>query len=126
MLHEVESNKSVGEIVDAFEDVAQRHKLGVLGTHNLRQKMNEKGVDFDSECVIVEVCNPQKATQVLDAKMEISTALPCRVSVYEEDGKTKIATLRPTTLLDLLHQPELKTVAEEIERSIFGIMEDLA
>ena len=68
MLHVVESNKSVGEIVDAFEDVAQRHKLGVLGTHNLRQKTNEKGVDFERECVIVEVCNPQKAAQVLDAK----------------------------------------------------------
>ncbi len=126
MLHVVESNKSVGEIVDAFEDVAQRHKLGVMGTHNLRQKMNEKGVDFERECVIVEVCNPQKAAQVLDAKMEISTALPCRVSVYEEDGKTKIATLRPTTLLNLFNQPELETVAEEIERSIFRIMEDLA
>ena len=46
--------------------------------------------------------------------MKISTALPCRVSVYEEDGKTKIATLRPTTLLDLFHQPELKTVAEDL------------
>ena len=44
MLHVVESNKSVGEIVDAFEDAALRHKLGVLDTHNLRQKMNEKGV----------------------------------------------------------------------------------
>ena len=73
-----------------------RHKFGVLGVHDLKAKMAEKGVEFARECRIYEVCNPQQARRVLERNMEISTALPCRVSVYEEGGITKLATIKPT------------------------------
>ena len=56
--------------------------------HDLRAKMTEKGVEFTRECRIYEVCNPQQAKKVLEKNMEISTALPRRISVYEEGGVT--------------------------------------
>ena len=90
----MESQKTVQEIAEQFEAACRRHMFGVLGVHNLREKMNEKGVAFERECRIFEVCNPRTAQQVLVENMSISTALPCRVSVYEDEGKTKIATIR--------------------------------
>ena len=50
--------------------------------------MAKKGVEFAHECLIFEVCQPQQAKKVLDENMSVSTALPCRISIYEEDGKT--------------------------------------
>ncbi|MBI4574536.1 MAG: DUF302 domain-containing protein [candidate division NC10 bacterium] len=47
-------------------------------------------------CKILEVCNPQRATQVLTANMGVNMALPCRISVYQEGGKTRIGMIRPT------------------------------
>ena len=126
MLHIVESKKTIQEIEKSFAEVAGKHKFGVLGMHNLRQKMNDKGVPFQRDCVIFEVCNPQQASKVLEADMSISTALPCRVSVYEEGGKTKIATLKPTALIGLFQNPALHTVAEDVEKSLFEIMQELA
>ena len=125
MLHIVESKKSVQEIEKAFAGVAARHKFGVLGTHNLKQKMNEKGVPFERDCLVFEVCNPQQASKVLEADMSISTALPCRVSVYQEGGKIKIATLKPTALMGLFQNPALRTVAVEVEKTLFEIMQEL-
>jgi uncharacterized protein (DUF302 family) len=126
MLHIVESRKPLDRVTKDLEAAVARHKFGVLGVHDLRAKMAEKGVEFARECRIYEVCNPQQAKRVLERNMEISTALPCRVSVYEEGGLTKLATIKPTAMIALYGTPELKSVAAEVETTIDAIMADAA
>ena len=88
--------------------------------------MTKKGVEFARECLIFEVCQPQQAKKVLDENMSVSAALPCRISVYEEAGKTMLATLKPTTLLAMFNAPQLEKVAQEIEVTIVKIMKEAA
>jgi uncharacterized protein (DUF302 family) len=126
MLHIVESTKPLARLIADLEQAVARHKFGVLGVHDLKAKMAEKGVPFARECRIFEVCNPHQAKKVLEANLEISTALPCRISVYEEGGKTKLATIRPTALIELYRTPELKGVAEEVEDTMVRIMAEAA
>ncbi len=85
--------------------------------------MNAKGVEFGPECRIVEVCNPKKAKAVLETDMSISNALPCRISIYEEGGKVKVSTLRPTAILGLFGQPGLEPVAEEVEETMIRMID---
>jgi uncharacterized protein (DUF302 family) len=126
MLLEVESKKTVAEIAQAFAEVCARHQFGLLGFYNLRQKLNEKGLPFDRECLVFEVCNPRQAQKVLEQNIAIATALPCRIAVYQEDGQTRLATIRPTALLSLFPNPELLPVAQEVESVLAQIMADLA
>ncbi|HLC42321.1 MAG TPA: DUF302 domain-containing protein [Methylomirabilota bacterium] len=126
MLHIVESKKSLDRVMADLEQAVSRNKFGVLAVLDLKAKMAEKGVPFTRECRILEVCNPQQAKRVLEANLEISTALPCRISVYEESGKTKLATIKPTAMIDLFPNPELKGVAEEVERVLVQIMAEAA
>ena len=126
MLHVVESSKPLDQVTEALPLAVVRHKFGVLGVHDLRAKMAEKGVPFARECRIFEVCNPYQAKRVLEANLEISTALPCRISVYEEGGRTKLATIRPTALVGLYSSPELRGVAEEVEHTLMAIMAEAA
>ena len=76
--------------------------------------------------LLFEVCQPQQAKKVLDQDMSVSTALPCRISVYEEGGKTILATLKPTTLLAMFNAPQLAEVAQEVETTIAKIMKEAA
>jgi uncharacterized protein (DUF302 family) len=126
MLHIVESKKPLDRVAADLEQAAIRNKFGVLGVHDLAAKMREKGVAFARECRIVEVCNPQQAKKVLEANLEISTALPCRISVYDEGGTTKLATLLPTAMLAMFPNPELRAVAEDVEATILRIMDEAA
>ncbi len=126
MLLEVESTKTVQEIEKSFPEVCAKYKFGVLGSYNLKQKMNEKGVPFNRECLVFEVCNPHQAGKVLEANISIATVLPCRIAVFQEGGKTIIAALKPTALLGLFPNPEIKPAAEEVEETILRIMNDLA
>ena len=126
MLHMVESRKPLDRVAKDLEAAVARHKFGVLGVHDLKAKMAEKGVAFARECRVFEVCNPQQARKVLEQNMEISTALPCRISVYEEDGKTRLATSKPTALIELYGTLPLKSVAEEVEATLMAIMAEAA
>jgi uncharacterized protein (DUF302 family) len=126
MLHIVESRKPLDRVAKDLEDAVARHQFGVLGVHDLKATMAKKGVDFGPECRIFEVCNPHQAKKVLEANLEISTALPCRISLYEEGGVRKLATIKPTTLIDLYSTPGLRAVAQEVEATLEAIMAEAA
>ena len=126
MLYIVESRKSLDQLGKDLEAAVARHQFGVLGVHDLKAAMAKKGVDFGRECRVFEVCNPHQARKVLEANLEISTALPCRISIYEEGGVTKLATIKPTALVDLYATPGLQDVAREVEATLEAIMAEAA
>ncbi|MEK7851061.1 MAG: DUF302 domain-containing protein [Deltaproteobacteria bacterium] len=126
MIHKLESNKDFEALVKDFEEAAKRHKFGVLANHNVKETLNSKGVEFAPECRIVEICNPHQAKKVLEANMDIADALPCRVAVYMDKGKAILSTIRPTALLAMFPNPELKSTAEEVEKDIMEMMKEAA
>jgi uncharacterized protein (DUF302 family) len=126
MLIKFFTDKTVSVAAAALQAAVQANHFGVMQVHNLKETMTKKGVEFTRECLIFEVCQPQQAKKVLDQDMSISTALPCRISVYEEAGKTILATLKPTTLLAMFNVPQLKVVALEVEDVIVKIMKEAA
>ncbi len=126
MLYEVTTDKALCEIEAGLQESAARHQFGILTVHDLKATMAKKGVEFDGECVIYEVCNPHQAKKVLEENGAVSTALPCRISVYEKDGERRIATLLPTALIGMFGSPALEPVAREVEDSIKAIMVEAA
>jgi uncharacterized protein (DUF302 family) len=126
MLIKFPTEKSVSETAAALQAAVQANHFGVMQVHNLKETMTKKGVEFTHECLIFEICQPQQAKMVLDENMSVSTALPCRISIYEEGGKTILATLKPTTLLAMFNSPQLEGVAQEVENTIVKIMKEAA
>ena len=126
MLIKLPTKKTVSEAAAALQAAVQANHFGVMQIHNLKETMAKKGVVFARECLIFEVCQPQQAKKVLDQDMSVSTALPCRISMYEEGGKTILATLKPTTLLAMFNTPQLEGVAKEVEDTILKIMKEAA
>jgi uncharacterized protein (DUF302 family) len=123
MLYIRESSRPIDEVCGLIEKAAVENKFGILATHDLKKKMEEKGLPFDHECKIIEVCNPQQAKNILAAELTLSAALPCRISVYEEQGKTKITTIRPTVIVDQFKRTDLTPVADEVEKTLMRIID---
>jgi len=126
MLIKIPTMKTVSETATALQAAVEANHFGVMHVHNLKETMAKKGVEFARECLIFEVCQPQQAKKVLDENMSVSTALPCRISIYEQGGKTILATLKPTTLLAMFNTPQLEGVAQEVEATIVKIMQEAA
>jgi uncharacterized protein (DUF302 family) len=123
MLYVKESNQTVERTLEKLQKAAAANQLGILMVHDLKEKMTAKGVDFKPQCRIVELCNPKQAKKVLEDNMSISTALPCRISLYEQADKVKVATIKPTALLGLFGISGLESVAKEIEDAIIRVVD---
>ena len=126
MLIEVTTTKPLEAVDAGLHEAAARHKFGILGVHNLQDAMKNKGVEFAHPVMVYEVCNPFKAKAVLEANPTVSTALPCRISVYRKGGETVLATLQPTVLLPMFGNPELQPVAQEVEDTLTAMMKEAA
>jgi uncharacterized protein (DUF302 family) len=119
MLYLVTSTKSVDQAAADLEEAVRQNGFGVLHQYDLKKTLAGKGVALPHECRILDVCNPQQAARVLTADMGMNVALPCRISVYEDGGQTRIGMVKPTAMLaSLSDSQELKRVAEDVELAI--------
>lgn len=123
MLYLKHASGTAREVVNRLTAACAAHNFGVLSVIDLKEKMRAKGVDFQPDCLILEVCNPHQAKTVLNVDLSISTVLPCRISVYRDKDTLHVATLRPTALINFFNQPSLLPVAHQVEQSLLAIID---
>ena len=125
MYYIIETSKSFNQAAADLESAVKHHGFGVLHIHDLNATLRSKGIAFDEECKVFEVCNPAQAAKVLAADMRLNMALPCRISVFTESGKTKIGLIRPVQMLAALSQdPAMLEVAKEVEEKTILMVDE--
>jgi uncharacterized protein (DUF302 family) len=121
----VETAKSFDQAVTDLETAVKRHGFGVLHIHDLGTTLRSKGIAFDEQCKILEVCNPGQAAKVLSTDMRLNMALPCRISVFTDKTKTKIGLIRPVQMLSALSQDAtLMQTARDVEEKTIQMIDD--
>lgn len=125
MYYIVDTEKSFEQAATDLESAVKRHGFGVLHIHDLGATLRSKGIAFENECRVFEVCNPAQAAKVLATDMRLNMALPCRISVFTEHGKTRIGLIRPEQMLAALSQhPALTEVAREVEEKTIRMIDE--
>jgi len=125
MYYIVNTSKSFKQASSDLESAVIRHGFGVLHVHDLGTTLRTKGIAFAEECKVFEVCNPAQAAKVLATDMRLNMALPCRISVFTEKGKTKIGLIKPVQMLSALSQDAaLAQVAKEVEEKTIQMVDE--
>lgn len=125
MYYIVETKKTFEQASEKLELTVKSNGFGVLHVHDLGNTLRGKGIEFTDECRVFEVCNPMQAAKVLNADMNLNMALPCRISVFTDKGKTKIGLIRPEQILtSLSDNPTLVEVAKEVEETTIKIIDE--
>ena len=125
MYYIVETEKSFEQASAELEQAVKRHGFGVLHVHDLAATLRSKGVAFDEQCKVFEVCNPGQAAKVLSIDMRLNMALPCRISVFTEKGRTRIGLIKPVEMLSALSQDAaLVQVAREVEEKTIQMVDE--
>lgn len=116
MYYIIDTEKSFEQADEDLDAAVKAYQFGVLHVHDLGNTLRSKGISFDEQCKVFEVCNPGQAAKVLSNDMSMNIALPCRISVYTEKGQTKIGMIRPEPMLGMLSKdPALGVIAAEVE-----------
>ena len=113
------------EALDQVLEALKSEGFGVLTRIDIHEKLKEKlGVDF-KKYVILGACHPPSAYKALLAEENIGLMLPCNVIVYEKDGASVVAAIRPSSAMGMIDNDELKLIADEVERKLINVINSL-
>jgi len=120
----VKTQKSIDNVITDLTDNLKEIGFGVLETLDFKKILLEKGLEFANDYKLMEVCNPRLAKQVLEANPDLGLLLPCTIAVYQKDDVNFISLARPTSLLSMISDDNLKISGEDIEKGLIRIIEN--
>lgn len=110
--------QAVGRVT---EELA-KEGFGILTSIDVRETLKKKlNADFP-RYTILGACNPPFALQALTEEEQIGLLLPCNVIVYEKAATTTVGFFDPMVMTRIVENPQLKLIAEEIERRLRRVM----
>lgn len=112
---------------DSFEDAVGRVKdalgaqgFGILSEIDVRATLLKKTqVDLGRPYLILGACAPALAYRALSAEPYIGLFLPCNVVITADDGgQIIVSALRPSSMVALIDDEEVKAVARDAEAKL--------
>ena len=114
-----ESKFDFEETVDAIVESVESKDWTISHIYDLQASLKKK--DFDVAPVfVISLCNPPYANKILgtDEDRMVSAMMPCRVAVYEKDGKTYVSMLNAELFARFLSKNAKQTIVETSEETI--------
>lgn len=113
--YEVKTSKTFTTAVEDLKKSLSENNFGVLWELNFKDKLEEKGLEFHQNFKVLEVCNPKQAKEVLDRHIEAGYFLPCKMVVYEKENSVFMGMMLPTSLIEMMGQEDLLSIALQVE-----------
>jgi uncharacterized protein (DUF302 family) len=117
-------SSSYSETIEAITKTLVEQGFGILTNIDISATLKNKiNVDYP-RTIILGACNPPFAHRALSAVADVAVLLPCNVVVRENDqGQVEIAALNPRVIEQHVDNPEVRSVAKEIEQRIRTAMD---
>ena len=114
------------DVVTRVTELLAGEGFGVLTEIDVKATLKKKiDVDF-KRYVILGACNPTMAHRALTMEPDIGVLLPCNVCVSERDGGgTRVAAMNPVAAFNLIDNPEISGVADEIRGRLQRVVDSI-
>jgi uncharacterized protein (DUF302 family) len=108
-----ESNLGFDQTMEAIEKSAASNQWGVPFKYDLQATLKGKGFDIQPVKVI-SLCKPAFANEILSDNNErlVSALMPCRVAVYEKEGKTYVSMLNASLFAKFLNKKSKQVMSQ--------------
>jgi len=116
---EQESPVGFNETVRALTESAEANQWTVSHSYNLQATMEKNGYDVDP-VLVVSLCNPSHANNILsnNSSRRISAMMPCRLAVYEKEGKTYTSVFNSRIMYPFLNRNDRKILKATTNETI--------
>ena len=114
-VYKVKSNYDLTESHERLIETLKQVGFGVLWELNFKDKLREKGLEYNEDFLVMEVCNPAKAKVVLEAEIDMGFMLPCKVGIHTENGSCFIGLMKPSSMVS---NESLTSLAKEVEDAL--------
>ena len=117
MIYKTQTTYPIDTVKAQLEEKAKAMGFGVIGSYEFKKILQNKGFEIEKDITVYELCNPAAAHSALTELSEISVYLPCRLSIYHENGVTVLATIG---IEDIIDATQLDGIFKERMQEIFN------
>jgi len=110
---------SCKEIENRIEDDAKTFGLMMKKHFPFSKNLPESGFEIKEYASVFELCKPSVAAHLLNTHPELNILMPCRISVYEKEGKPYVCTI------DLKFSLSALECEEELKKDIFNLYDNI-
>ncbi|MFP4078071.1 MAG: DUF302 domain-containing protein [Candidatus Izemoplasmataceae bacterium] len=121
--YEKATDKNLDAVIESLEAYLKEHGYGVLWHLDFKEKLENKGLDFENDYRVLEVCDPKQAHELMGHDIQAGFVLPCKMVVRRENGKTHIGYTSPKVLLGFFKNPDIDAIADRIEDTLKDAIE---
>jgi len=118
----IETQKSFDEAVISVLKAVEQKNWAIFQIYDIKERLAAKGFE-QKPLKIIEICSGKYANKFLNKNKLISLCMPCKINVLEENGKMKIACMKPTMISQFFSEVS-KEEAEEAEKDIKEIVDN--
>ncbi|MCL5027396.1 MAG: DUF302 domain-containing protein [Bacteroidetes bacterium] len=97
--YKIISNQSIDRVADKVQTQCDNYKFALLKTYNYHEIVESKGFPIKRKVYIYEICQAKTASLMLTDYPNFSIFMPCKIAIYEHNGKTIISTMDMSIML---------------------------
>ncbi len=123
MIYKTETTYPLETVKAQLAEKAKQLGFGILGSYEFKKLLKDRGFEITRDVTVYELCNPAAAHKALSTLPEISVYLPCKLSLYTQNGVTVLATIGIEDMLNAVDvDEEFKAHLQEIFNNIRALM----
>ena len=107
------------QIEEKIEEEAKGYGLMLKKHFPFSKNLPENGFEIKEHASVFEFCKASVAAKLLNTQPELNVLMPCRISVYEKEGKAYVSTLDLSIALKSLE------CDDELKKEILALYEDM-
>lgn len=126
-IYEVPVNDGVSyqDVVDSLKIVSEGMNFVNPANFPIADHMKQRGIDPQGVKEVRSFCNLSMGTEIMLDHPEFLVFAPCRIAIYEKQGKLFLGLDRPTFDLKNIKQPtdRAKKSAQELEDALIQLLD---
>ena len=120
------ASRSIDSIREKVPAECEKFRFSLLQTYVYHEIVASKGFPIDRKVYIYEICQAKTAAGMLTHFPEFSIFMPCKLVIYEENGKTIVSTMNMGIVLEAVKSnKELYADATTLFNTLKEMMETL-
>lgn len=125
--HQIVTDQLIEIIANKVQQACDNYKFALLQTYNYYEIVENKGFPIKRKVFIYEVCQAKTASLMLTGHPNFSIFMPCKLAIYEHNGKTVISTMNMEIMLKAVSSnQELYGNASTLFNSLKSMMQSLS
>lgn len=125
--YQIVTDQPIEIIANKVQQACENYKFALLHTYNYHEIVENKGFPIKRKVFIYEICQAKTASLMLTDYPNFSIFMPCKLAIYEHNGKTIISTMNMEIMLKAVSpNQELYGNATTLFNSLKSMMQSLS